>query len=42
MPEVNLKVPAVAVREIRLSTITGYEGTAEHLVHQSRCGALGE
>ncbi|MDR2108842.1 MAG: hypothetical protein LBP28_05225 [Coriobacteriales bacterium] len=42
MPEVNLKVPAVAVREIRLSTITGYAGTAENLVHRSRCGGLGE
>jgi nitrogenase molybdenum-iron protein alpha chain len=42
MPEVNLKVPAVAVREIRLNTITGYEGTATELVSQSRCGGPGE
>ncbi|MDR1714038.1 MAG: hypothetical protein LBR39_07825 [Coriobacteriales bacterium] len=39
MPEINLKVPAVAVREIRLNTITGYEGSAANLVQQSCCGA---
>ena len=42
MPQVNLKVPAVAVREVRLGTITGFEGTAEGLVGQSRCGGLQE
>jgi nitrogenase molybdenum-iron protein alpha chain len=42
VPKVNLKAPAVAVREIRLNTITGYEGNATELVQQSRCGGLGE
>ncbi|MDR1422442.1 MAG: hypothetical protein LBI64_06225 [Coriobacteriales bacterium] len=42
MPEVNLRVPAVAVREIRLNTITGFQGNASDLVRQSRCGGLGE
>ncbi|MDR3315523.1 MAG: hypothetical protein LBS98_03455 [Coriobacteriales bacterium] len=42
MPEVNLSLPAVAVREIRLNTITGFEGTAEELVTQSRCGTIQE
>ncbi|MDR2671753.1 MAG: hypothetical protein LBC35_00310 [Coriobacteriales bacterium] len=40
MPHVNLQVPAVAVREIRLNTITGFAGNATELVSQSRCGGL--
>ncbi|MDR2197792.1 MAG: hypothetical protein LBO07_07530 [Coriobacteriales bacterium] len=35
MATVNLHVPAVAVREIRLNTITGYEGTAADLLERS-------
>jgi nitrogenase molybdenum-iron protein alpha chain len=42
MPTVNLKVPAVAVREIRLNTITGFEGNATELVEKSCCGGLAE
>jgi nitrogenase molybdenum-iron protein alpha chain len=42
MPAVNLKVPAVAVREIRLNTITGFEGNAAELVKKSCCGGLVE
>ncbi|MDR1083150.1 MAG: hypothetical protein LBL27_04705, partial [Coriobacteriales bacterium] len=42
MPEVNLRVPAVAVREIRLNTITGFEGNAATLVEKSCCGGLVE
>ncbi len=37
---VNLKTPSVAVREIRLGTITGFRGSAEELVHMSHCGKL--
>jgi nitrogenase molybdenum-iron protein alpha chain len=42
MPTVNLQAPTVAVREIRLSTITGYEGNASQLLRQSCSGGLGE
>jgi nitrogenase molybdenum-iron protein alpha chain len=42
MPTINLKVPAVAVREIRLNTITGFEGNAAELVKKSCCGGLVE
>jgi nitrogenase molybdenum-iron protein alpha chain len=41
MSAINLKVPAVAVREIRLNTITGYEGTAADLIKRSCNGAGG-
>jgi nitrogenase molybdenum-iron protein alpha chain len=39
---INLSVPAVAVREIRLNTITGFAGNASELVQQSCSGGLGE
>ena len=42
MQTINLKVPAVAVREIRLNTITGFQGSASQLVEQSCSGGLGE
>ena len=38
MSTVNLSLPAVQIREIRIHSITGYQGTAEDLVHQSACG----
>ncbi|MDR1013654.1 MAG: hypothetical protein LBL86_01555 [Coriobacteriales bacterium] len=41
-PTVNLKVPAVAVREVRLNTITGFEGSAEALVRESCQGGPSE
>ncbi|MDR3136504.1 MAG: hypothetical protein LBU07_03695 [Coriobacteriales bacterium] len=40
MPEVNLHASAVAVREIRLNTITGFTGKATELLAQQRCGGL--
>ncbi len=38
MSTVNLSLPAVQIREIRIHSITGYQGTAEDLVQQSACG----
>ncbi|MDR0875987.1 MAG: nitrogenase [Clostridiales Family XIII bacterium] len=38
MSEINLANPEVAVREIRLGSITGFGGSAEELMQQSRCG----
>ncbi|MDR2106560.1 MAG: hypothetical protein LBP24_04050, partial [Coriobacteriales bacterium] len=40
MPQVNLAAPSVAVREIRLNTITGYAGTAADIVSRSRGDAV--
>ncbi|MDR3052435.1 MAG: hypothetical protein LBU48_01050 [Coriobacteriales bacterium] len=40
MPKINLDVPAVAVREVRLNTITGFQGTAGELVTAARCGGM--
>jgi nitrogenase molybdenum-iron protein alpha chain len=37
---VNLKEPEVVIREIRLGSITGFEGTAGELVQCSRAGKL--
>jgi nitrogenase molybdenum-iron protein alpha chain len=42
MPVVDLKTPEVAVREIRLGTITGYAGSAKDLVGCSHQRALRE
>lgn len=38
MPKTNLSLPAVQIREIRISSITGYQGNAEELVEASQCG----
>ena len=38
MSNINLNLPEVAVREIRLNSLTGYQGSAENLVKYSRCG----
>ena len=40
MNKVNLKTPEVAVREIRLGTVTGFHGNASELVEASHCGNL--
>jgi nitrogenase molybdenum-iron protein alpha chain len=40
MSEINLKSPEVVIREIRLGSITGYQGTAGDLVQQSHEGTL--
>ena len=40
MNKVNLKESSVPVREIRLGSITGFEGTAGELVKCSRSGKL--
>lgn len=38
MSKVNLALPAVQIREIRINSITGYQGDAEELVAASSCG----
>ncbi|MDR3091827.1 MAG: nitrogenase [Clostridiales bacterium] len=38
MPKVNLSLPAVRIREIRINSITGYQGDAEELVSASPRG----
>ncbi len=40
MSTVNLKSPEVQIREVRLGSITGFEGTAGELVKCSRTGKL--
>ena len=40
MSKINLKTPEVAVREIRLGSVTGFHGDASELVEASRCGSL--
>ena len=41
MSKVNLDIPEVEIREIRLNSITGFQGTAKELVSQcSGCGKL--
>ena len=40
MSSVNLKSPEVQIREVRLGSITGFEGTAGELVKCSRTGKL--
>ena len=40
MSEINLRVPEVVVREVRLGSITGFSGTAGELVGCARCGML--
>lgn len=38
MSKINLQIPEVSIREIRLNSITGFQGSAEELVKCSRCG----
>lgn len=38
MPKVNLALPSVQIREIRINSITGYQGDAQALVEASQCG----
>ncbi|PYG88539.1 nitrogenase molybdenum-iron protein alpha chain [Ruminiclostridium sufflavum DSM 19573] len=38
MTKVNLSLPEVQIREIRINSITGFQGRAEELVNCSRCG----
>jgi nitrogenase molybdenum-iron protein alpha chain len=38
MNNINLKIPEVSIREIRLGSITGFQGGAEELVKCSRSG----
>lgn len=38
MSKINLQIPEVSIREIRLGSITGFQGGAEELVNCSRCG----
>ena len=38
MSKVNLALPSVQIREIRINSITGYHGDAEDLVAASACG----
>ncbi len=40
MSTVNLKSPEVQIREVRLGSITGFEGTAGELVKCARAGSL--
>ncbi|MBP2651977.1 MAG: nitrogenase molybdenum-iron protein, alpha and beta chain [Firmicutes bacterium] len=40
MSAISLKEPEVAIREVRLGSITGFEGTAGELVQCSRAGNL--
>lgn len=42
MGTINIREPEVLIREIRLGTITGFEGTAGELVGCSRSGKLSE
>lgn len=38
MAKIDLSLPTVQVREIRINSITGYQGDAEELVSVSQCG----
>jgi nitrogenase molybdenum-iron protein alpha chain len=38
MTNTNLALPNVQIREIRINSLTGYQGTAEGLVKESACG----
>jgi nitrogenase molybdenum-iron protein alpha chain len=42
MSEINLKAPEVVIREIRLGSITGYQGTASDLVRHAHEGSLSD
>jgi nitrogenase molybdenum-iron protein alpha chain len=36
--KINLNIPEVQIREVRLGSITGFQGTAQELVSAARCG----
>ena len=38
MPKTNLAFPSVQIREIRINSLTGYQGTADGLLSASQCG----
>ena len=38
MSQINLDIPEVSIREVRLGSITGFQGSAGELVKNSRCG----
>ncbi|CDZ23973.1 nitrogenase molybdenum-iron protein, alpha and beta chains [[Clostridium] cellulosi] len=38
MPNINLSLPEVQIREIRINSITGYQGDAKELAEMSYCG----
>ncbi len=38
MPKTNLEFPSVQIREIRINSLTGYQGTADGLLSASQCG----
>lgn len=38
MPKTNLALPSVQIREIRINSLTGYQGTADGLLSASQCG----
>lgn len=38
MTKINLDLPAIPIRELRLNSITGYQGDAAALVNAGRCG----
>ncbi|MDR0840991.1 MAG: nitrogenase [Christensenellaceae bacterium] len=38
MSQINLHIPEVSIREIRIGSITGFQGGAQELVSGSRCG----
>lgn len=40
MSKINLEIPEVAIREVRLGSITGFQGSAKELVDCARCGQL--
>jgi nitrogenase molybdenum-iron protein alpha chain len=42
MSDINLKAPEVQIREVRLGSITGFEGTAGELVDAARSGKLAD
>ncbi len=42
MSSINIKSPEVVIREIRLGSITGYQGNAKKLVKESHSGTLEE
>ena len=40
LSKVNLALPSVQIREIRINSITGFFGDAKELVTASQCGSL--
>lgn len=40
MGKLDISIPEVSIREIRLGSITGYQGSAQGLVKEHGCGSL--